>query len=228
MKISNKNPNQFHPLCIVKRNGRAPEVKCVILNYKKSNQNDISSIFRRSEIVPDLIDVPPRKYLNVIFPTGVKANLGNVLTPTLVRYKPQVKWSADKHSLYTLLMVDPDFPSRNAEMKKEIRHWLVVNIPGNKIALGQTVYEYIGSAPDPETNYHRYVFLVFKQTSKIFTDEYVADNTSTDQQGRLINKTRDLIRQYNLGDPIYGNFYQAEYDPTADIIRDQIGMPIEH
>ncbi|KAL5285483.1 PEBP1.2 family protein [Megaselia abdita] len=221
-----KNKSHVYPLCIVQASGRAnmevPEVKCVVM-YE--NKNSITKSFLRSRIVPDIINKAPTKIADVTFSSGVKALIGNVLTPTLVRYKPQITWSVEKGALYTLLMTDADGPPKPDGSTGEVRHWWVVNIPENNINQGQTVHEYIGSAPDPGS-YHRYVFLIFKQSERINTKEYVADNTSTSQEGRLTSTTRDLIQRYNLGNPVYGNFYQAAYDPTANIIRDQIGIPI--
>ena len=46
---------------------------------------------------------------------------------------PVVEWEADSDSFYTLLMVDPDAP----ETFRQVRHWAVVNIPGNQLANGE-------------------------------------------------------------------------------------------
>lgn len=193
-----------------------------------SYDNRVELRFRRSELVPDILDYPPKNYLIVEYPTGVRAKLGNTLTPTEVQYKPKVIWPANKRFLYTLIMTDADVPSRNDPNRMEVRHWFVVNIPGSNIKKGQTVIEFIGSAPDPNTGKHRYSFLVFKQSSRIVTDLYVADDTSTDQSPRLSGSVRETINQYNLGRPLFGNFYLAPYDDTAIKIRDQIGIPIQN
>ena len=63
-------------------------------------------------------------------------NLGNILTPTLVQHQPEVSWEADKGSFYTLIMTDPDAPSRKDPKFREWHHWLVVNIPGNNVLEG--------------------------------------------------------------------------------------------
>ena len=36
-----------------------------------------------------------------------------------------------------LFLVDPDAPSRAEPSKREVLHWLVVNIPGNEIKKGE-------------------------------------------------------------------------------------------
>lgn len=64
-------------------------------------------------------------------------------------------------------MTDPDAPSRADPKIGEVRHWLVVNIPGIDINSGETLYEFIGSGPPKDTGLHRYIFLVYKQSGKI-------------------------------------------------------------
>lgn len=217
------NKNRAQPLCLVNNGNK--QVQCFFIEHIPENKNFVVDSFKKDGIVPDVVDVAPTKYLHVKFPTGVEAKLGNTLTPTLAQYKPHVTWKAQKGALYTLLFVDPDHPSR-ADGMGEVRHWMVVNIPGNNVNKGQTVFEYIGSAPDPESGPHRYIFLVFKQENWITTNQYFADDTSTDQEGRLFTETRELIQMYNLGDPIFGNYYLAEFDPTAILIRERLGLPI--
>jgi phosphatidylethanolamine-binding protein (PEBP) family uncharacterized protein len=47
-----------------------------------------------------------------------------------------------------------------------------VNIPGSDVEKGDVLSEYIGSGPPPKTGYHRYVYLVYKQTGKIHDKEH--------------------------------------------------------
>lgn len=103
--------------------------------------------------------------MKISYPSGVIVNLGNELTPTQVKDKPQVTWDAEKDTYYTLVMADLDVPTRSKPDSREIRHWLVINIPGSSIEMGDEVIEYVGSAPPKETGLHRYVFLVFKQNN---------------------------------------------------------------
>jgi phosphatidylethanolamine-binding protein (PEBP) family uncharacterized protein len=53
-----------------------------------------------------------------------------------MKNEPFVKWDADSNSFYTLLMTDPDAPSRQSHQAREWLHWLVVNIPGNNVSQG--------------------------------------------------------------------------------------------
>lgn len=62
------------------------------------------------------------------YDSGVKADLGNILTPTSVKNKPTVSWDADPNELYLLCMTDPDAPSRQSPKNREWHHWLVGNV----------------------------------------------------------------------------------------------------
>lgn len=94
---------------------------------------------------------------------GVTANLGNEIAPIQVKDPPQVKWEAEKGAYYTLVMVDPDGPSRTDHTYREIRHWTVMNIPESSVEKGDEVIEYIGAGPPKMTGLHRYILLVYKQ-----------------------------------------------------------------
>ncbi|XP_068156697.1 protein D3-like [Drosophila tropicalis] len=160
-------------------------------------------------IIPDIIDVKPAAKATIKYPSGVEVDLGKELTPTQVKDQPTVTWDADAGSLYTLLMVDPDAPSRADPKLREILHWAVINIPGNTVADGQVLAEYIGSGAPQGSGLHRYVFLVFKQNEKIVTDKFISKTT---REPRINVKTRDYIAKYNFGAPVAGNFFEAQYD----------------
>lgn len=98
-------------------------------------------------------------------------HLGNEVTPTQVKDMPKLTWTADSNSLYTLIFVDPDAPTREDPKLGEFRHWFVVNIPGDNIESGDSIVDFIGSGPPEGSGIHRYIFLVFKQNGKITADE---------------------------------------------------------
>jgi phosphatidylethanolamine-binding protein len=95
----------------------------------------------------------------------------------MVKKQPRVEWNADPSSFYTLVMTDPDAPSRSDPSKREWKHWLIVNIPGSKIDEGELKAEYVGAGPPQGSGLHRYVFLAFKQKSKQdFSDIHYVSN----------------------------------------------------
>ena len=104
-------------------------------------------------------------------------NQGAELTPTDVKETPSVTWQADANSYYTLLMTDPDAPSRKTPFVGEVRHWLVVNIPGNDIGQGETIVAYRGSSPPKWTGLHRYIILLYKQNGLMEFDEPKVDSS---------------------------------------------------
>lgn len=106
------------------------------------------------------------------FDSNVAPNWGNELTPTQVQNMPNVSWTTEPDTFYTLIMSDPDAPSRADPKFREVCHWTVVNIAGTDINNGDTVFDYIGSGPPEGTGLHRYVFLLFKQADgKVQVDE---------------------------------------------------------
>lgn len=173
------------------------------------------------KVVPDIIDSAPKYIADVQYPSGVLVNLGGELAPTSVKDKPSVRWPTEHEALYTLLFIDPDAPSRVEPRLREILHWFIANIPGTDIEAGDTYAEYIGSGPPEDSGLHRYVLLVFKQpTGRIDYDRPKASNRS--REGRYAFKTRHLIEEYNLGTPVAGNFYQAQYDDYVPILHRQL------
>ncbi|KAG7303643.1 hypothetical protein JYU34_012174 [Plutella xylostella] len=179
------------------------------------------AVFATHEVVPDVIAKAPEASVSVEYPSGAVVSHGNVLTPTQVKDVPTVAWDAAPDAFYTLAMTDPDAPSRKEPKFREWHHWLVGNIPGAAAAAGDTLSAYVGSGPPPGTGLHRYVFLVYKQPGKLSFDEPRLTNTSGDNRGGFsISK---FAKKYNLGDPIAGNFYQAEYDDYVPILYKQLG-----
>ncbi len=64
-----------------------------------------------------------------------------------MKNEPLVKWNAEPNSFYTLLMTDPDAPNRQNPIHGEWQHWLVVNIPGDKLSEGEIRSAYVGAGP---------------------------------------------------------------------------------
>ncbi|XP_022906365.1 protein D2-like [Onthophagus taurus] len=172
------------------------------------------------QIVPDVIDQTPKELCKVSYPSGVNVDLGNVLTPTQVKDIPNVAWTADDSELYTICLTDPDAPSRTDPKFREWHHWLVGNIPGGNISEGETLSQYVGSGPPEGTGLHRYVFLIYQQNGKLNFDEPRLTNNSGDNRGGF--SIKKFAEKYQLGQPIAGNFYQAEWDDYVPILYKQL------
>ncbi|EGC37453.1 hypothetical protein DICPUDRAFT_46512 [Dictyostelium purpureum] len=169
--------------------------------------------------ISDVISFTPKKTLTVKY--NGKELVGNdTLTPTIVQNQPEVTYDAQDSEFYTLIKTDPDAPSREDPKFGEWRHWLVTNIPGNKLTEGQVLSEYIGAGPPPNTGLHRYIFILCKQPSKIhFKGEFICKaNADTRNNWKAI----DFIKKWNL-EPEGINFYQAQYDDFVPTLYSKLG-----
>ncbi|KAM9320256.1 phosphatidylethanolamine-binding protein 4-like [Gastrophryne carolinensis] len=114
--------------------------------------------------------------LHVIYPNT--SDVSCVYTPdcydfhislTEVWGSPWLKYpNAKLGQLYTLIMVDPDAPSRPHPVHKFWRHWLVTDVTADLLVTGKDVNGTILSSyyrpnPPPHTGYHRYQFLLYIQ-----------------------------------------------------------------
>lgn len=113
---------------------------------------------------------------------------------------------------------DLDSPSKKLPEDRELRHWVVVNIPANNITQGMTLTEYEPPIPSSGTGsfvtyffimkkvelmfctgFHRYVFLIYEQE----------DNMEKEVLGNRNNwKANDFARKHNMK-LVAGNYFQV-------------------
>lgn len=166
--------------------------------------------FKEVKIVPQLIPEAPAGYLEVSF-NDRRVVLGEDRTPTEVQSQPQVWWNGSKNNrLYFLFMIDMDTSAG------EYAHWVVGNIPGNRVDLGDNLAFFFPSAPPKDTGKHRYVFLWYEQLRRIDFSSF-KPIPQFQMLGRLGFHTEDFVQKYNLGAPKAGNFYHCQWDPTSDV-----------
>jgi len=85
--------------------------------------------------------------------------LGQKLTQYATQIEPNVSYSTDPNSLYTLIMYDPDaVTSANNYV-----HWTATNIKGSNISSGNQLLLYYGPHPPPGSGTHHYIFELFRQ-----------------------------------------------------------------
>jgi len=172
-------------------------------------------------VVPDVVDTVPDSVIQVKYPSGVEVNLGNELTPTQVKDPPSlISWNAEDDSFYTLCMTDPDAPSRKEPKFREYQHYLVVNIPGADVSKGEVLSDYVGAGPPKGTGLHRYVYLVYKQPGKVTCNEPKLSKRNGDNRSNF--KIRNFAKKYNLGSPISGNLFQAQWDDYVPKLYEQL------
>lgn len=140
---------------------------CCYSQLPPPNRTYVEIAFQNIRIVPDILDSAPRQSMLIQYTTGETIDLGESVSPLDTRTVPTIYWSvASASEYYTLLMVDPDAPSRLLPILRENLHWLVINIRGSDVTTGQTIAEYMAPSPGFGTGLHRYVFLAFKQPGK--------------------------------------------------------------
>ncbi|XP_022220725.2 protein D2 [Drosophila obscura] len=180
----------------------------------------VEEVFASHKVVPDVIAQAPNQFLKVTYKEGLVAKNGVELTPTQVKDQPLVEWSAAPGDYYALILTDPDAPSRADPKFREFKHWVVVNIPGNDVASGEVLTAYIGSGPPKGTGLHRYVFLLYKQPGKLdFEEPHVSNKSRRDRPSFKVAK---FAEKHQLGNPVAGNFYQAQYDDYVPELHKQL------
>ncbi|XP_003705914.1 protein D2 [Megachile rotundata] len=182
---------------------------------------DTRSEFEAAKIVPDVVDVAPTDKIEVKY--GEKAiEFGTELTPMETQKAPEIHYKNEGGVLYTLIMTDPDVPSTKG-YRREFCHWLVGNIPEEKIEKGEVLAEYVGPAPPKGSGKHRYVFLVYKQNQGAITfDERRLSNR--DGQRRKRFSAKKFAEKYNLEGPLSGNFMKVEYDDNVPAYAKLLGF----
>lgn len=168
------------------------------------------------------VDEPPQHALRVDYAGVTVDELGKVLTPTQVMNRPSsISWDGlDPGKLYTLVLTDPNAPSRKDPKFREWHHFLVVNMKGNDISSGTVLSDYVGSGPPSGTGLHRYVWLVYEQEQPLSCDEPILSNKSGDNRGKF--KVETFRKKYNLGAPVAGTCYQAEWDDYVPKLYEQL------
>ncbi|XP_049820377.1 protein D2 [Aethina tumida] len=178
-------------------------------------------------LTPTVIDAVPADLLSVTYPNNVVVECGAELKPAQVENEPTVTWSADPGKYYLLLMIDPDAPSKTRPFIGQVNHWMVGNIPGNDVRSpnSDVIVEYRGSGPPKNTGLHRYVFLVYEQEGKMGFDE--RRSHAKTYANRFKFSAKKFSEKYRLGNPIAGNYFQAQWDEHVEEANKNVSIPIQ-
>jgi len=179
----------------------------------------------------ELMDKAPENVIKIVYEGNNvldEKSQGKENTPTQVRYQPlSITMPKTKDGLfYTLIMIDPDTPSRDTPIKNktQVLHWLMVNIPGHGFG-GRHLAPYIGSGPPQETGIHRYTFLIFEEGNTPKDYKGIAPFDPVEVARRVYWNfvedgkpwtLRGFMNWAKLGEPVAANFYQAQY-ANADV-----------
>lgn len=119
----------------------------VLFNFKIKMETD--------RIVPEIIEEIPPKQIQIMYLPPNELKLGQLLTPLEVKCAPKISFEASPDQFYTLLMTDPDAPSKKYPFLGPINHWLVANMKGGDFSTGEVIIEYVGAGPPKYTGLHR-------------------------------------------------------------------------
>nr|XP_018905716.1 PREDICTED: protein D3-like isoform X1 [Bemisia tabaci]XP_018905717.1 PREDICTED: protein D3-like isoform X1 [Bemisia tabaci]XP_018905719.1 PREDICTED: protein D3-like isoform X2 [Bemisia tabaci] len=199
-------------------------ILCNIINYSTGQSlvqkrvmsaDHIKAALLGHHVIPDVIPKAPKKLFKVSFIDGFTPKLGNILAPIVLKFPPFfIRWPAENDTLYTMVMTDPDMPSRHQPFLREWNHWLVGNMVGPDLSTGDTIAEYLPPEPQQDSGYHRITFIVFKQPEHInFTEphlEYERNDTR-----RTHFSTRKFAEKYKLGNPVAINFCLTAFNRSS-------------
>uniref|UniRef100_A0A3B1JVD9 Phosphatidylethanolamine binding protein 1 n=1 Tax=Astyanax mexicanus TaxID=7994 RepID=A0A3B1JVD9_ASTMX len=160
------------------------------------------------------VDERPARPLQVQYGPVEIDKLGKVLTPTQVQNFPTLMdWEGcDSSKLYTLILTDPDAPSRNDPVTVSFLYFLRVRVAENSIGRGCTT----------ERGLHRYVWLVYEQPGSLNCTEPVLSNRSPHQRDHF--SSAGFRRKYGLSAPAAGTCYQAQWDEYVPKVYEQLGL----
>lgn len=99
----------------------------------------VVTALKRERIVPDVLpeSFMPSLLFSIVYPNGREVMLGNEFTVEETQDEPSISFaamnmpieqadSADGEVGYTLVMLDPDAPSKAQPLYKSFRHWVVL------------------------------------------------------------------------------------------------------
>ncbi|XP_015923065.1 protein D2 [Parasteatoda tepidariorum] len=174
----------------------------VLLPYTVFSES-CSVEFIRSGLVSKFIPTAPQEILKIKY-EDISVECGTKVQQHLTSNPPKVDFSANENELYTLLMIDPDAPTPFNHSLAFVRHWVVVNIPGNTINYGFVNTDYMQPHPEKggdHTHYHRYTFLIYKQSKTEPQEKYSGS--------RLGFNLMDYVTSHKLQTLLAGNFMQV-------------------
>ncbi|KAI0311223.1 PEBP-like protein [Amylostereum chailletii] len=151
----------------------------------------ITTALTREHLIPDVLPptFQPTLLFSVLYPTGSEVLLGNELTPQQTVDEPsivlaplnipsaQADSAADdpaRDTSYTLVLLDPDTPTRAAPIYRSFRHWVITGLKAPSEGLPSTTKltalstrpattPYRPPGPRPASGIHRYTFLLFQE-----------------------------------------------------------------
>jgi phosphatidylethanolamine-binding protein (PEBP) family uncharacterized protein len=186
----------------------------------------LRDIFGLSEDDPKLLSSPTLECAGMRIVYTEESNIvpidGAVLTASGTNSAPDVTFEqlSMGNDFYTLIMTDPDAPSRLKPDFREFVHWVVMNIDGSTggdLSSGYSILPYLGPAPPYSSGLHRYVFTLYKQKDKIAQKDLDVAKSFFEPRGGL--RTYQYIRNQSdkfFAHPIAMDAFLCEWDQMVD------------
>nr|XP_018915347.1 PREDICTED: OV-16 antigen-like [Bemisia tabaci]XP_018915349.1 PREDICTED: OV-16 antigen-like [Bemisia tabaci] len=108
-------------------------------------QPEIEALLKKDGIIPDVIKYAPNDTVQVVYNNNeTVVDFGNELTFKDVKNAPTfVDWFLhDEYEVYTLMLLGPDSPTRENPSNRCYKHWLVANIPEERIYAAEEFASY--------------------------------------------------------------------------------------
>lgn len=142
----------------------------------------------------------------------VRVHTGNVIKPSAASRAPDVTYSAEDGSLWTLIMSTPDGNLTSPE--HEYCHWFVGNIPESRLKEGEELVDYLQPVAPHGIGYCRYIFVLYKQEGRVDFSEYKRAKPCSNLEERNW-RTLDFYRKYqDQLTPAGLAFFQSDWEPS--------------
>ena len=119
--------------------------------------------------------------------------------------KPRIGISAlgeaFRNKKLTLIMIDPDAPSKTNPKCRSWLHWMVTNIKGGDGSTGNENVEFNAPTPPKGSGLHRYIFLLFEQSENL---------SVVGQSNRCGFHVGKFVKNNNLKGPIALNMFRTQ------------------
>ncbi|XP_058205275.1 CEN-like protein 1 [Rhododendron vialii] len=158
-------------------------------------------------VVGEVVDnFTPVVTMDVMYNSKNHVLNGHEIMPSLTTARPRVEIGGeDMRAAYTLIMTDPDAPGPSEPYLREHLHWIVTDIPGTTdVSFGREIVSY--ETPKPVIGIHRYVFLLFKQKTRM---------TVRPPGSRDYFNTRNFSEENDLGLPVAAVYFNAQRETAA-------------
>lgn len=180
----------------------------------------IRDALKKADIIDDIVDdFLPKCFVAPIYDKKKKEYpvvLGNILKPSKTKERPSLKIYCPnlyETSGLTIVLTDPDAPSRDDPKWSEMCHWIRI-IPTDeddplKVTLSKAeneVVEYKPPGPPPKTGYHRYAFLLLEGDNTNLTAPEDRQHWGFGKQGYGV---RDWAEKEGL-EVVGANFFYAK------------------